>query len=351
MIRIEAISAFLRFLPIAAFGGFLWDKAGLPLGWLLGAAFVTGALAISGYSCSVPKLVTRSGLVVIGVSVGLYVSEEVVQSMLGWIPVMFLTAVTGILFAFIGARLFVKWGGVTPATAFFSLLPGGVHEMANVADQYGGDRLTISVLHALRVGMIVTLIPFSLYGMNLPAVVTLPETLGAFVPLGFALLILTAALAGYGAQRMGLAAGWLVGPIIAGAVLSVLHFPVGIVPDVVSVAAQIVVGMSLGSRFKRDSIMAIPKAATIGSIIMLGIGVVMAGLAWIASELGGESLGTLILAFAGGGVAEMVLTAKSLSQNVALVAAFHIMRALMVNVLAGTIWRRLALYTQVKKEA
>ena len=55
-----------------------------------------------------------------------------------------------------------------------------------------------------------------------------------------------------------------------------------------------------------------------------------------------ESIPTLILCFSIGGMAEMVLTAKALGQNVALVAAFQAIRGIVVNVIAGPVWARLS---------
>ncbi|NLC20668.1 MAG: AbrB family transcriptional regulator, partial [Halomonadaceae bacterium] len=45
------------------------------------------------------------------------------------------------------------------------------------------------------------------------------------------------------------------------------------------------------------------------------------------------------LGTAGGGIAEMVLAAKLLDESVELVAGFHTLRALLVNLLAGSIWK------------
>ena len=50
----------------------------------------------------------------------------------------------------------------------------------------------------------------------------------------------------------------------------------------------------------------------------------------------------MVLAFSIGGLAEMVLTARYLELNMAIVAAFQAVRAVLVNSLAGAIWNRLS---------
>ncbi|MGB1026559.1 MAG: AbrB family transcriptional regulator, partial [Rhodospirillaceae bacterium] len=49
-------------------------------------------------------------------------------------------------------------------------------------------------------------------------------------------------------------------------------------------------------------------------------------------------LATLVLSFSIGGMAEMVLTAKTLGANAAMVAAFQVTRAFLVNLCAGPLW-------------
>jgi len=329
-------------LAAAAFGGWLASSAGLPLGWLLGAAFVAGAVALSGVTVVAPKSLSNAGLVVIGAAVGLSVTPDVASHLAVWAPAMVAAAALGVALAALATRLLASWARIDPATAFFALLPGGVFEMATIAEKHGGDRLTIAVLHALRVGMIVLAFPLLLTALD--AYGDAPSVALATPPdaAGFGLLIAVAAAAGWLANRLGLAAGWLIGPMLAAAALSVGEAPVGGVPSAALIAAQIVVGVALGARFKRESLRAIPRAAGIGALVLFGIGAALAGAAFIVSLSFDEPFGTLALCFATGGMAEMVLTAKALSQNAALVAAFHAVRALLVNAFAGALWRRLS---------
>ena len=58
---------------------------------------------------------------------------------------------------------------------------------------------------------------------------------------------------------------------------------------------------------------------------------------------------TMVLAFSIGGLAEMVLTARYLELDMAMVAAFQAVRAVLVNSFAGAIWNRLPKPSQKKE--
>jgi uncharacterized membrane protein AbrB (regulator of aidB expression) len=103
----------------------------------------------------------------------------------------------------------------------------------------------------------------------------------------------------------------------------------------------VLVGISLGARFQRERLVHIPRALAAGIPVLLTIMVFMALAGSLASLAMPFQAQALILCFSIGGMAEMVLTSKALGQNVALVAAFQAVRAVLVNTFAGAVWRRL----------
>ncbi|MCT7376689.1 AbrB family transcriptional regulator [Chelativorans salis] len=105
--------------------------------------------------------------------------------------------------------------------------------------------------------------------------------------------------------------------------------------------AQIIVGLALGARFERQRLASIPRAMAAGLAILALIMAAMAAFAALAGMLMPQDLPSLILAFSIGGMAEMVLTAKVLHRDIALVAAFQTLRGVTVNAVAGAVWQRL----------
>lgn len=335
---IQPVQRFFSVVPAAAAGGAIWNLSHLPLGWLMGAALVTGVLAMSGVAITVPKRLHIAALVAIGTSVGLSLSPDVMTQIVTWAPLMAVAALLGISMAALMAPLLALFGRMDRATAYFSLLPGGVIEMATIAGHFGADRTTIAVLHAVRVALVVIILPlalFSLFEHGPSAAVNLDgESRWTMVLAALAVGV----CGGWIGARCHLPASWLLGAVIAVGIATgtgeiQTRFPSGLLA-----LAQIAVGMTLGSRFERNKLAAIPRALAAGVPFLVAILTVMALFAGLCALFIPVDLSTLVLAFGIGGMAEMVLTAKALHQDVALVAAFQAVRGVAANALAGPVW-------------
>ncbi|QFU02884.1 Putative ammonia monooxygenase [Halomonas sp. THAF5a] len=331
---------------IALVGGGVWNALGLPLGWLLGAAIATGIWAGIGRPARAPKPIQRTGLLVVGASVGLWITPEVARQLLGWLPVMLASAALGVALAILVTPLYARLSGLDKATAYFCLLPGGVIEMAEIGEGYRANRAAIAALHATRVGLIVTLLPAALFVISATPSMTPAEA--AQPPLDMvtlaALLVLCAAVSG-GAGRLRMPSAWFLTPlVVAGGLAGSQVLPSAPIPQEILVIAQVVVGFNLGAKFQQATLRMLPKAIATGVPVLMLIGLVaaMAALAVTGVSSSGESPATLVLGFSVGGMAEMTLTAQALGQNAALVAGFHAIRALSVNLFAGPLWGRLS---------
>ena len=335
------LRTFLVPLLPATVGGAAWDALGLPLGWLLGAAIVAGAFAMTGRPVAAPPPVQSAALATIGAGVGLSLTPEAAAALVTWAPVMALAAVIGIAFAVAASPVLARFGKVSPATAFFSLLPGGVIEMATVGEAYGANRTTIAALHALRVAMIVSVLPLALFAL-------FPDRSADPVPVAridlpaLAAVLAVAGAGGWAAARVRLPAAWLLGGVIAVGAVTGFGLVAGALPPLLLIVAQIFVGIALGAKFRRETLRAMPRALAAAAPLLAAIMLAMALLGALASVFIPESVPTLVLCLSIGGMAEMVLTAKALGQNAAMVAAFQAIRAVLVNAVGGALWKRLA---------
>lgn len=329
----------LALLP-AALGGSLWEALGLPLGWLMGAAVVTGFFAMCNVEVVVPKPLYSVSLAALGAGVGLSITPDVAATLLVWAPVMVVAGCLGVGAAVLMTPLLARFGRMERSTAFFSLLPGGVIEMANVGEGHGADRTIVAALHAVRVALVVGLLPLVLYAF-FPASGDPVQDVALLSWTHLAMVILVGVAGGWATAQLGLPAAWLLGALIAVGLLSSLGFLSGRMPASLMAGVQVLVGISLGARFRRDRLSSIPRALGTGLLVLLVIMTAMAAAAGLASLVMPISLPTLVLCFSVGGMAEMVLTSKVLGQNVALVAAFQAVRAVLVNACAGVVWRNL----------
>ena len=109
------------------------------------------------------------------------------------------------LYAFGGPQ-----GGISHSTAFFSLMPGGVIEMANIGGPHGADRTTIATLHAIGWRW--------LWVFALGLFLVFPQTGAAFaaaLSLMALIIVLIVALLGGFVGRCKLPASWLLGALLA----------------------------------------------------------------------------------------------------------------------------------------
>lgn len=340
--------SFLLVLAPAALGGALWEAIGLPLGWLMGAAVVTGAVAMANVEIVVPRPIYNTSLALLGASVGLAITPEVAAALVSWAPIMMVAAALGILAALMFAPVLSRWGKMETATAFFSLLPGGIVEMANVGERHGADRTIIAALHAIRVALVVGILPLALSFFGTRSEVADGSSVLSTISL-LAVFAIGAA-GGWTASKTRLPAAWLLGALILVGVFSSMGSFQGRIPGEALALVQVFVGISLGSRFTRARLQSIPRALAAGLPVLLVIMALMAlagGLACLAIPF---SIQTLILCFSIGGMAEMVLTSKALGLNVALVAAFQTVRAVMVNACAGAVWHRFSPYLETSND-
>ena len=144
------------------------------------------------------------------------------------------------------------------------------------------------------------------------------------------------------ANLVRLPAASIIGPLLVSATAHATGLFQQVPPIWLVALAQFIMGSSIGARFAGFSVKAMGRTAGQGLIV----GAVMTGAASaIALAAGGwfavSSLG-LMLALAPGGMAEMCLIAVALGVDPAFVTCMHVVRLLLVIILAPVLYRLLA---------
>src|SRR5262249_12205929 len=131
---------------------------------------------------------------------------------------------------------------------------------------------------------------------------------------------------------------WLMTPLFIAAIASHLGLIEGRMPDVLLIAAQVVIGSALGAQFRPEFLTRLFSLLCASCLaVLFGAGRVPAlagGGAWLA----GYRAPAWGLAMAPAGIAEMVLTGKVLGLDATMIAGFQLMRIIIV-----LIWCRTAL--------
>jgi membrane AbrB-like protein len=328
-------------LAAAAVGGYLAWRIGMPLPWMLGPFFVCGAGAALGFNVDYLPMGRELGQVAVGLAVGMRFTPPVLAATLALMPHMAVATLYVIAFTMVAALLFAWLAAVDYRTAFFATAAGGMADMAVVAQERGADAGAVSITHAIRVATVVSTVPFLVFALGEPGNVPEARDMASHNLLLVALGLLLA----YGGARLfkftPFPNPWLVGPIFIGALLGATGILIVHVPWSLIVVAQILIGVFLGCRFRREVLVKLPRVALAGlcvSLLMVAAAAAGAVVLTMASDL---DFMTSFLALAPAAVTEMVITAQAMHIDPATVTAFHVMR---IAVISSTVLAVFALF-------
>lgn len=330
---------------VATAAGFTADLLDSPLPWMLGPFFVFALLSAFGREFVLVPMGRELAQVAIGTAVGLHFTAAVLLATVALLPAMGLATLYVIAYTLVAAFLFGALAKVDNTTAFFATAAGGVADMAVVAQNNGGAAGSVAVVHAMRVSMVVAVVPFMVFFFGehgSEAALAAQGSDNLLAILGVLLLGLLAALL---LKPTPLPNPWLVGPVLMAIAIGASGLVAVTIPALVIVIAQILLGSWLGCQFNRNTLSALPRvtaAAIAVSLFTISCAAVGAlGL----SALTGLSVTTSFLALAPAAVTEMVLTAQVMNLNAEIVTAFHVMR---IAVVSSTVLLVFKLYLKLK---
>jgi membrane AbrB-like protein len=325
-------------LAIGLGGGALAHVLHLPLPWLLGSLFTVAALGLGGAPIRTVPGGRSAGQVVVGAAAGVQFTAAILAKLVTLLPLIVGVALVSTLIGIGGALILMRLTGLDRATAFFATVPGGVVETVNVAARYGAPLEPVMVGQTVRVTMIVVLAPFLVRhfaGTDAAQAVAVIPT----IPWELVLpLLAAAALAGALLARLNSPSAWLMGPLAVAATCAALGWVEGRPPNLLMVAAQVVIGVALGAQFRREFLTRLLRYL-LGSMVAVAFAAsLLAGFAAVLAYWLDAPVATLVLATAPAGIAEMVLTGKLLGLDATLIAGFQLVRIVVV-----LIWCRAAL--------
>jgi membrane AbrB-like protein len=328
-------------LAIGGAGGLAFSWLQLPLPWMLGPMTACTLASLMQAPVAAPPVVRPPMTVVIGVMLGAGFAPEVVESATHWLPTLAGLAAFVLIAGTACVAYFRKAAGYDWPTAYFAGMPGGLIEMVIVGDEKGGNARTIALVHSARILLVVLALPFLIQVVS-------GTTVGPRARLGTSILdtpwtdelafVLTALAGVVLGRTLRLPAHLLVGPMVASAVVHVTGLSRFVPPTEVVIAAQLVLGTTIGCRFAASRPWEILRVLwlSVGStVILLAITFLFAlGI----SRVSDYDVVPLLLAFSPGGLAEMSLVALSLGIEVAFVATHHIVRVVFVMAAAGPVF-------------
>jgi uncharacterized protein len=332
-------------LALAGLAGLAAQSVRLPLPWMIGPLFVLASLCMAGLPLQAPPGGRHLGQWAIGTALGLYFTPAVVAELGHHLALVSGVAMAAVVVGSLCAVLTLRLTGVDRPTAFFASLPGGASEMAHLAERWGGAVDRIAAAHALRVLLVVAIVPLALTLAADPAVAQgarpLPVVAWDRLP-----LLLAVGLLGVGLLRLlRVANAWVLGPLLGVGLCVAQGVSLTALPGWAVNGGQILIGCSLGTRFSREFFHAAPRFMAVACLTALLSIALAGGLAGVLAAATGLPLATLVLAAAPGGVAEMCITAKVLQLGVPLVTVCHVLRVVVLTLGAPLGYRLFARLT------
>ena len=321
-----------------------------PLPWMIGPLLATSLLSIAGAPTDSAGPLRNAGQWTIGAALGMYFTPQVTALVAGlWWAILL-----GIVWALVLGWLFGAWlyrvhaprmhGVPAPmmrATSYFSGAIGAASEMTLLSERENARTDLVAASHSLRLVIVTVSIPFALQFSGLHGLDVLPPAVRVVNAQGLALL---AAATGVGAlvmRRLGRANPWFMGALVVSMAIAMSGITLSAVPQVLVNAAQLVIGVSLGVRFRSDFLHTAPRwlgSIAFGTVVLMAICALFAvalswgtGLHWV----------TLVLGTSPGGIAEMSITAKVLQLGVPVVTAFQVCRLIAVLLIVEPLYRRI----------
>ncbi|SPF81131.1 AbrB family transcriptional regulator [Pseudoprimorskyibacter insulae] len=317
-------------LGIAALGAVVFWLIGFPSAALTGAATTISVAGVLGVTIVMPVWLRTLAFVLLGLNIGSGVTPDVLKGAVTWpisIAVLGISLIASIRIARIGLT---RWFDFDRRSAVLAAAPGHLSYVLALSVEAGSDTTRIAVVQSIRVLFLTLCVPvlvshlFGATGMQV-----LPPQVMGLAPAG----VMLGLTFGVGAmfQRLKVPAAYLLAGMLVSAVGHGSELTPGRLPDWATVAAFMVMGILIGSRFSGQSLSQLKAVAWAGVWITV-VNVVMAlaavGLClWIL----GESPALLIVAFAPGGVEAMVAIGVSLGLDPAFVAAHHVMRLVLLT--------------------
>lgn len=325
----RALELFICY-ALASGAGYLFSRLDLPLPWMIGPLIATALFGLLIKPVDVPTRTRPVGQVMVSAQVGLSFNAAALVAIVDHGLVIFTIALATATIGFIMAFVLRRMTGTDHVTAFLASMPGGPVEMANLAQQYGGDSGVVVFAQTLRISAIVILVPAALYYLLHTSRGALPPADFVWDLPGMILLAAGAVATALLFKVLRLSNPYFLGPLTFSCGATVLDLPLAPLPDAAVSFAQVLLGTWLGSTFRRELFLNAGRlvvATTATSLLLVALCTAFAASLALVSDFPWT---ILVLGAAPGSITEMALTARFLQENVALITAFHLVRIFLI---------------------
>jgi membrane AbrB-like protein len=325
----------LETLVVGTAGGALFAWANLPGGLISGAMIAVGIAVIAGRPLMMTPFLTQTVLVLLGISLGSLVSQQLLQHMGAYPLTIALLALATFCSTFCSSIYLQRIHGWDRTSAFLAGSPGALSQITMLAAEKGADVPAIAVVQSVRVILLTAALPLllALTGMTPSAP---PTGVAAAIasPLELIELIAASVMAALVLRLIKFPASWMFGAMIGSGVLHGIGLVEGGLPPWARAATLVGIGALIGTRFARTSIRTLLSHvnAALGSFAIAII--ISAAFVAVIALTTPVRLADVIVAFAPGAMDAMLALALTLHIDPIFVGAHHLSRFVFVTIAA-----------------
>ena len=302
-----------------------------PLPFLFGSLFGCLTASLCGIKLAGMPILSSVGRTVLGVAIGTTLTMEVIKTIPHYIPTLLMVPVYVLVIAGIGYpffRRFLKYDG---PTAYYASMPGGLQDMITFGIEAGGNPRTLSLVHATRSLILITIAPIVLtqfFNLELgnplgSPILELPLTdnVGLFLTGVVGMLVF---------RKLKLFGADILGPLLLSAPLAMLGILTNRPSEEMITLSQFFIGLGVGIHYQgitakelsRDIVAGVGFVAVIIPIALIAL--------WMATQISDIPAFELFLCFWPGGQAEIAVMTLAAGGTVSIIVLHHIVRIFLV---------------------
>ncbi|WP_371737090.1 AbrB family transcriptional regulator [Bradyrhizobium sediminis] len=322
----------LETLATGAAGGALFLFLNLPGGLISGAMIAVGIAAIAGRPLAMPPILTQTVLLLLGITLGSLVSQQMLHNM-GAYPLTIALLALATFCATFGSSLYLqRMHGWDRTSALLAGSPGALSQITMLAVEKGADVPAIAVVQTMRVIILTAALPLLLAVMGVASSAP-PAAAGAIAsPLELAGLIAASVAVALVLRLLKFPASWMFGAMIGSSVLHGSGIIEGGLPPWMRNVALVGIGAVIGTRFARmktKTLLSHVHAALGSFTIAIGISAVFVAVIALTTNV---RVADIIVAFAPGAMDAMLALALTLHIDPIFVGAHHLSRFVFVSI-------------------
>ena len=331
---------FIIVIIISIPSALLADFFNIPLAWMIGPMIAVSIAALNGFKIFMPKLALSSILIILGLHIGNYIDQNLLNQMVSWIWTTIIMLGYIIVSILIVSKYLQKFSGYKEKTSIFSAAPGALGPLMILAEYEKSDLSQVATAHLIRLIIIITIFPFIIVNLSTSDSLELQKfDYMSQNHWDLVLLIIASLIFIFFFDKAKVPAALLSGTLVASGVLQIFDIASYKLPDTSINFCLLILGASVGCRFANKTVKEVANNSfhgLVATILLVLLGLVAA---FIATFFVDNNFLTLILSFCPGGIYEVAVIAIAYDLEPDFVAFHHIIRLLFILFIVPMILR------------